>query len=211
MSDRLTAEGWTVQWVDRSADRTVGELARRQGIELVVAVSAGGQDTATLAPLCTALHRLADPPVVLLCDFSPGAPPRSAISALGADALVRSPDELVAQAGGRSPRAGRRRWGVRVRRSGRTLVLAPTGNLDATSVGRLTDMLLSRASSYDQIVIDLRELAEIDRTGVAELADCANRLPPGSLRLMADESAQRRLAATEVALTVPVLDQLPVT
>jgi ABC-type transporter Mla MlaB component len=211
VSAALAADGWAVQRVDRSADRTVSELARREGIELVVAVSAGGEDTLALAPLCTALHRLPDPPVVLLCDFAPDATPRPVSSALGADAVVRDAEELVRQASGRSPLAGRRRWGVRVQRSGRTLVLTPTGNLDQTSVGRLTDMLLSRVSSYDRIVIDLRDLADIDRSGVAELAACAERLAPGSLWLLADESARRRLAATEVALTLPLLDKLPVT
>jgi hypothetical protein len=72
-SEALAADGWTVQQVDRSAHRMVSELARREGIELVVAISAGSEDMLALAPLCTALHRLPDPPVVLLCDFGRGA------------------------------------------------------------------------------------------------------------------------------------------
>jgi ABC-type transporter Mla MlaB component len=210
VSRALAADGWNVQRVDRAADRTVSELARREGIELVVALSAGGEDALSLAPLCTALHRLADPPVVLVCDFAPDAAPRPASSTLGADAIVRDPAELLRQASGRSPQAGQRRWGVRLRRAGRTLVLSPTGSLDSTSVGRLTDMLLNRAGAHDRIVIDLRDLAEIDRSGVAELAACAARLAPDTLWLMADESTRQRLAATEVALTLPVLDDLPV-
>ena len=188
----------------------MSELARREAIELVVAVSAGPEDMLALAPLCTALHRLPDPPVVLLCDFGPDAAPRPASSTLGADAIVRDPAELVRQASGRSPLAGQRRWGVRLRRAGRTLVLSPTGSLNSPNVGRLTDMLLGRASSYERIVIDLQDLAGIDRSGVAALAVCAERLVPGSLWLMADGSVQQRLAATEVPPTLPVLDKLPV-
>jgi anti-anti-sigma regulatory factor len=209
-SDVLVADGWTVQRVDRSAHRTVGELVRREGVELVVAISAGREDMLALAPLCTALHRLPDPPVVLLCDFAPDPAPRPASSTLGADAIVHDREELVRQASRRSPLVGQRRWGVGLRRAGRTLVLSPTGSLDSTSVDRLTDVLLGRASSYERVVIDLRELAGIDRSGVAALTACADRLAPGSLWLMVDESVRQRLAATELPLTLPLLDKLPV-
>ena len=207
----LVPAGWEIHRLDRAGDpAAASELVRREGIELAVCLSAGGEDVLELAPLCTALRRLADPPVILLCDFACGDPAQAA-AALGADAVVRNAEELVRQAGLRAPDAGRRRWGLRLSRSAGTLVLAPTGHLDRTSVTRLTDVVISRAGSFDRIVLDLRDLAEIESSGVQELARCSEQLAPAPvlLMLMADEGARRRLAATDVTLALPVLEGLP--
>lgn len=163
-----------------------------------------------LAPVCTSLRRLADPPVILLCDFSGAGPQRSASSAVGADATAHDPQDLVAQAALRSPQSGQRRWGVRISRSGQTLVLAPTGRLDATSVGRLLDVAATRQGSFSTLAIDLRDLAAIDAAGVRELAGWPLLASFGEagLVLLGGAPVQRALRATGVLLSLPLQDRV---
>jgi hypothetical protein len=104
--------------------------------------------------------------VILLGDFSGGSRHLAAASALGADAVVHDPEELARCAAARLPAEGRRRWGVRLMRSNGTLRLSPTGNLDAISVARLSDVALTRAGTYTRLVLDLSDLAAVDSGGV---------------------------------------------
>ena len=177
--DFLEADGWTVELHSQpdNEPRPEPELAPDGAVELAVAVISGPQDALRLIPMCNTLRRLADPPVIVLCDFSGGSPHEAAAISLGADAVVNDPAELVACAAHRSPAPGRRRWGVKLSRSGRTLFLTPTGRLDATSVARLADVASTRNRSFDRLVLDLADLAEIEPAGLAALADW-RRLAP---------------------------------
>lgn len=167
--DFLETDGWTVDRLQTGTSLPdVAEVAAK-GIELVVAVTAGPEDALALARVCTDLCRLPDPPVIVLCDFSGRSRHRAATAALGADAMASDPEELVRCAAKHLPGSGHRRWGVRISRLTDTLVLAPTGRLDATSVGRLADVAMSRAARLTRLVIDLRDLAEIPSAGLIAL------------------------------------------
>lgn len=193
--DFLEADGWRVDRL-RGDPALAGasEAARAGGIELAVAVTAGPEDAMRLAPVCTALRRVADPPVILLCDFS-GRRPRAATVSLGADAVAHDPQELLRQAAERLPTPGQRRWGVGLHREGSTLLLTPTGRLDAISVGRLMDVALTRAGSYTRLVLDLRDVAEFDAGGVRRLASWPGlpQLSEVHIGITADDQLRRRM------------------
>src|SRR4051794_36914124 len=57
-------------------------------------------------------------------------------------------------------------WGVRLERVGGALLIAPSGTLDGDEVDRLRRVLASRESTYECVVLDLRELAAIGAGGV---------------------------------------------
>jgi hypothetical protein len=170
--DFLEADGWSVERLAGDHRRPqVAELAAGGSLELAVAVTSGPEEALRLAPVCTALRRLADPPVILLCDFSGRPHPHQSVasSSLGADAVALDPEELVRHAARRLPRAGRRRWGVRLSRTGESLTLTPTGSLDAVSVARLLDVVDSRAGTFRSLTLDLRDLAGLETTGLTAL------------------------------------------
>ncbi len=200
--DYLEVDGWSVERLGGDGlQRELGEL-QHGAVELAVAVVAGPEDALRLAPACTRLRRLPDPPVIVLCDFSGRPAPGAAPAALGADAIVRDPDELVRCAAGHLPGPGRRRWGVRLSRSDGTLLMAPTGRLDATSAERLADVALTRVGSYSRLVLDLGDVAEIDADGVRALAGWPDLLPSRSIELLlvADAGSRAMLAQTGVDL-----------
>lgn len=176
--DFLEADGWRVErLLADEAEDSISARARSTSMELAVAVTAGPRDALRLAPVCTELRRLPDPPVILLCDFSSRAEHRAAVTALGADAVARDPDELVRYAADRLPEGGSRRWGVRITRSDKALTLVPTGRLDATSAARLAEVAISRLGTFSRLVLDLRDLAEVEPAGLRELSAWADRLP----------------------------------
>lgn len=202
--DFLECAGWNVERLDADGGRaSADELTRGPGIELAVAVVAGPEDALGLAPVCTSLHRLPDPPVILLCDFSGRSRHRATPAVLGVDAVAHDPGELVRCASERLPGAGLRRWGVRLSRSPGTLVLAPTGCLDATSVERLTEVVLTRLGSFDRLTLDIRDLAELDAAGVRAL-DAWRSLPALAdieLRAVIDDTVRAQLASAGAALS----------
>ena len=203
--DYLEVGGWSVARLgDDGLLPRVREL-RHGAVELAVAVIAGPEDALRLASACTELRRLADPPVIVLCDFSGRADSGSAPAALGADAVVHDPDELLRCAAGHLPGPGRRRWGVRLSRSDGTLLMAPTGRLDATSADRLADVALTRLGSYSRLVLDLGDVAEIDADGVRALAGWPALLPAPTvdLLLVADAGSRAMLQGTGVDLAWP--------
>ena len=182
-TDFLEREGWSVAGVDGPA-RTPGSWGPDDlgSFELAVAVIGGPEDALRLAATCTALRRLPDPPVLLLCDFS-GRESPVAFSALGADAFACDPQELAALAAERLPGSGRRRWGVRLTRCGGELTLAPTGTLDPVSVGRLADVVASRTGTFDRLVLDLRNVAVVRSDGLGDLSGWPERLRLGGVQL----------------------------
>jgi hypothetical protein len=105
--DFLEAAGWTVRRLQQeSPERDVPALVGGDRVGLAVAVANGPADALRLAPICTELRRLADPPVIVLCDFSGRPHQRTAFSSLGADAVAHDPDELLPCAAQRLPGAG---------------------------------------------------------------------------------------------------------
>jgi hypothetical protein len=173
----LDAGGWKVGRLDRVVDGDgLAQLARAGGTELVVVVVSGSDDALRLTPSCTALRHLADPPVIVLCDFSAQPVSLTASSGLGVDAVAGDPEEMLRQAAARAPDGGSRRWGVRLTRSGRTLRLTPTGTLNLPNIDRLADVVRSRAGSFDALVIDLRDLAGQEPGAMTELTALASRV-----------------------------------
>jgi hypothetical protein len=203
--DFLEVGGWTVERLDGDGFLPARSELAHGAVELAVAVIAGPEDALRLAPACTELRRLADPPVILLCDFSGRSASAAAPAALGADAVVHDPDELVRCAAQRLPVPGQRRWGVRLSRSDDTLLMAPTGCLDATSAGRLADVALTRLGSYSCLVLDLGDVAAIKPDGVRALAGWPELLPAATvqLQLVADPGSRAMLDRTGVALPWP--------
>jgi anti-anti-sigma regulatory factor len=202
--DFLEAEGWNVDQVTAGTSLPDAAGVAGAGIELVVAVTAGPQDALALAQVCTELHRLPDPPVIVLCDFSGRPAPRAASTALGADAVALDPEDLVRCAARELPATGHRRWGVRLSRLGTTLSLAPTGCLNATSVGRLADVALSRTGTFDRLIVDLRDLAEVDVTGVHHLAAWPDAPGLGDIEFVVVASAELRRSLHELSPQLPL-------
>lgn len=196
--DFLEADGWAVQRLHGPrAALSLGPAARADSIELAVAVVAGPEDALRLAPACTALRRLPDPPVVLLCDFTGRSDWPAASTALGADAFCCDPEELALNASRRLPAAGIRRWGVQISRRRDTLVLTPTGRLDAISARRLADVVTSRIGTFSRLIIDLRDLAELSVAGLEDVCGWRDRgsLQGLELQLIGDQAVRSRIGA----------------
>lgn len=204
----LEADEWKVNRIgaETCLDHAVDDAGA--GIELVVAATAGPEDAPALARACTDLRRLADPPVIVLCDFSGRSGHHAAALAFGADAVAQDPQELVRCAAGQLPASGQRRWGVRLSRGAGVLSLSPTGCLDAASVGRLADVALSRCRSFSRLVVDLRDLAEIEPAGVRELAAWPDlpRLRDIDLVVVADGKVRGQLESCAVAAPLRVVE-----
>jgi anti-anti-sigma regulatory factor len=201
VADFLERDGWRVHRTT-SGLSTGSDDARSPAwggsVELAVAVIAGPHDALRLAPMCTRLHRLPDPPVTILCDFS-GA---SAHGAPGADDVVGDPQALLRSATRRLPLQGRRRWGVGLRRDGETLVLSPTGTLDVISVKRLADVAVSRAGTFTRLVLDLREIAAVEGPGLRQLIALPDQigLQGAELTAVVPDAAPAELAEEMLAL-----------
>ncbi len=187
--DVLCGDGWTVKEVPAAvvAEDVVAMAAGRH-VQLVVMPTSGDADPLLSATAYTLLRRLADPPVIVACSLGTSGDPRSARAA-GADAFVDDPDDLLRLVADRLPAAGARNWGVRLRRMGPTLVVAPTGDLDAGSVRRLREVVGSRTGTFDALVVDTRDVASVTRTGYDDLLAWMVELP-------VDGAARRILPGT---------------
>lgn len=189
-ADFLASDGWAVSPLDGDDGEDGRGSAFGSGrteagpCELAVAVTAGPEDVLRLAPACTALRRLADPPVIVLCDFSGRSRHSSAGTALGADAVAHDPEDLLRCAARGLPESGRRRWGVRLIRTPGVLRIAPTGQLDAENATRLAAVVASRLGTFSRLIVDLRDLAEIDPAGLGELASWPQLLPLDDVELL---------------------------
>jgi hypothetical protein len=188
--DVLCGDGWTVSDVEAGADAaTVAALATEQHVELVVMPTCNAADLLQSALTYTALRRMADPPVIVACSFGHPDETRRARAA-GADVFVSDPDDLMRHVRRSLPTLGARNWGVRLRRRGATLVVAPTGDLDAESVGRLRQVVESRAGTFQSLVVDTRDVASVREPGMEALlawigeaatAGRTHRVLPGEL------------------------------
>ena len=202
LSAFLSWAGWRVSRMrPESTGPARSDLDCGGAIELAVLVVESEAPGAALAPLCTTLRRVADPPVIVLADMAGGLRHRAALLGLGVDDVVGEPMALLRAASSGSPMPGRRRWGVRMLRCGDTLTVAPTGSLDGENVGRLADIAITRAGSFRRLVLDLRDLSDIDADGIDGLRQWPERVLSGEIsrELLVDDAVRRALHAVEFA------------
>ena len=188
--DTLCSDGWTVTEVAAGMEaEKVAAMARDRHVQLVVMPTSNAADLLLSAATYTLLRRMADPPVIVACAFGRATDDRRARAA-GADAFVNDPDDLLRYIDRCLPTEGLRNWGVGLRRLGETLIVAPTGDLDAGSVRRLRQVVESRLGTFESLVIDGRDVASVDGPGAADLrswlleateAGCSHRVLPGPL------------------------------
>lgn len=102
------------------------------------------------------------------------------------------------------------RWGVRLERVGRALVVVPSGMLDATESERLRGVLDSRHGNYSAVVLDLRELASFGGAGLAVLLDQQTwaREQDVELEVVAGEVAREALSRLDGAHELRVVDDI---
>jgi anti-anti-sigma regulatory factor len=204
--DFLEADGWAVQRLHGPrAALELGPASRAAGVELAVAVVGGPEEALRLAPACTEMQRLPDPPVCLLCDFTGRSDWPTASTALGADAFISDPRAVPPRGAGGRPAGITRRWGVSIARRSDALVLSPTGRLDATSAGRLAEVVESRLGSFARLVIDLRDLAEISTGGVEDICAWQGNAPLADVELLLVGDAGVRSRIDALGMDRPVL------
>jgi hypothetical protein len=167
--DTLRSDGWQVSEV--SVETPADEVAARaasEHVQLVVMPTSNAEDLLLAAATYTMLRRLPDPPLIVACSFGRPDDTRRARAA-GADGFVNDPDGLLEVISRRLPGNGTRNWGVRLRRLGATLVVAPTGDLDEASVRRLRDVVGSREGTFEWLVVDTRDVASVSADGLLSL------------------------------------------
>jgi hypothetical protein len=167
--DVLRGDGWQVSEVpvDAAAEH-VASRAAAEHVQLVVMPTSNAEDLLLSAATYTMLRRLADPPLIVACSFGRPDDTRRARAA-GADGFVNDPDDLLKVIVRRLPGRNARNWGVRLRRLGPVLVVAPTGDLDEGSVCRLREVVGSREGTFDGVVVDTRDVASVTPEGLAAL------------------------------------------
>ncbi len=209
----LRADGWTVKrQAAGSPAAWVAATARAVAAELAVVVSSGPEEVLALMSTLTALRRLAQPPVILLADFSHPARRRTGVLTSIVDEVCGDPEQLAASAAQHSPVAAERPWEVRLERSRETLTLRPTGRFDADSASRLIELALSRLGSFTCLVLDLRDLDEAEPSGLAHLTGWPGLLGPGQAELIivARPVVRAQLEQLAAPVELGILDSLPV-
>ncbi|HYF27458.1 MAG TPA: response regulator [Baekduia sp.] len=183
IADALERAGWAATELAADAPpEDVAALAHRERSELAVLPTARPADVLRLAPAYTLLRRLPDPPVIVACTLGAAEDLRRA-RGVGADDHATCLGELLAAIAQHLPDAARRRWGVGIQRVGERLVLRPTGDLDAQSVGRLDQVASSRAGTFDRLVVGLGDVAGFSPEGASALAAwCTDGGRPRELR-----------------------------
>lgn len=180
--DVLCGDGWQVSEipVDAPAEQ-VASRAAAEHVQLVVMPTSNAEDLLLSATTYTMLRRLADPPLIVACSFGRPDDTRRARAA-GADGFVNDADDLLRVIARRLPGRGARNWGVRLRRLGPILVVAPTGDLDAGSVRRLDEVVGSREGTFEGVVVDTRDVASVSPEGLAALLGWVRSGSDGSRR-----------------------------
>jgi anti-anti-sigma factor len=102
------------------------------------------------------------------------------------------------------------RWGVRLERVGRALVVAPSGMLDESEAERLRGVVDSRHGSYGAVVLDLRDLAGFGGAGLAMLLDQQTwaREQGVELAVVAGDVAREALSRLDAARELRVVDDI---
>jgi hypothetical protein len=132
---------------------------------VLVGESAGRQAWPRLR---NALGDGATAPLVVLCRFDAELPPVAAADGEGIDALVSRPAAALALLRDRFAQASLPAWGVVLRRELNTLVVTPSGRLDAETAARLRRVVESRAGSFEHLVLNLRDLSAFDERTLGE-------------------------------------------
>jgi hypothetical protein len=209
LADALDAGGWSTQLVGlagREADDVRDELLAARIELLVVPVADAAQVLASQRAL-SLIRRLNAPPLIVGVTFASGADAPS----VGADHVIGDADALPPLlrrrlgGGGDGPGgAGVVPWGVRLHREGTTLVVAPSGLLDATTVGRLREIVETRRTLYPAILIDLRELDSLSSSGLCALAAWSTETPwPPTVSALRDPRTTTALTAAGLSGTIP--------
>jgi len=99
-------------------------------------------------------------------------------------------------------------WGVRLERIGAAIVVTPSGQLDASSAGRLRDIIRSREDSFELLVLDLRDIVTLDEDGMTFLREEADRATGDRHRLtiVAGDVALQALARAGLKGRVETVD-----
>jgi hypothetical protein len=203
LADVLDAGGWSTRLVglDRAADAICDDVLDARVELLVLPVADAAQVLASQRAL-SLIRRLNAPPLIVGVTFaSVGEAP-----SVAADHVVGDTDalpSLLHRRLGGGP-GGAVPWGVRLHRDGTTLVVAPFGLLDATTVGRLREVVETRRTLYPAILIDLRELDTLSTSGLTALAAWPAETPwPPTVSALRDTRTTTALTAAGLANAIP--------
>ena len=169
---------------------------------LVVPVADAAQLLASQRAL-SLIRRLNAPPLIVGGTFATSA---GATPSVGADHVIGDTDALAPLLRRRLSGGGGSAvpWGVRLHRDGTTLVVAPFGLLDATTVSRLREIVETRRTLYPAILIDLRELDSLSSSGLTALAAWPAETPwPPTVSALRDTRTTTALTAAGLTGTIP--------
>jgi hypothetical protein len=203
LADALDAGGWSAALVglDRDAEQIRDEVVSARVELLVVPVADAAQVLASQRAL-SLIRRLNAPPLVVGVAFSAS----EAASSVGADHVVGDSDALPALLRRRLGAGGAAAvpWGVRLHREDATLVVCPSGLLDATTVARLREIVETRRTLYPEILIDLRELGSLSPSGLTALSTWSTETPwPPTVSALPDPRTTTALATAGLTGTIP--------
>jgi hypothetical protein len=210
LADALEAGGWSTQLVmlgGRDADDVRDEILTARVELLVVPVADAAQVLASQRAL-SLIRRLNAPPLIVGISF---AGTTDASPSVGADHVIGDTDTLppllhrrLGGGGGGGGGSTVVPWGVRMHRDGTTLVVAPFGLLDETTVGRLREIVETRRTLYPAILIDLRELDSLSSSGLTALATWSTETPwPPTVSALRDPRTTAALTTAGLSGTVP--------
>jgi hypothetical protein len=175
LADALEAAGWSTALIglDRDAPATCDEVVDARVELLVLPVANAAQVLASQHAL-SLIRRLNAPPLIVGVTFSEDGGSAVAADHVCGDVDTMGPILRRRLGGGHAAGVP---WGVRMHREGTTLVVAPSGLLDATTVPRLREIVETRRTLYPAILIDLRELDALTESGLAALATWTTESP----------------------------------
>lgn len=204
LADALDAGGWSTQLIglDREAGAICDDVLGARVEALVVPVADAAQVLASQRAL-SLIRRLNAPPLIVGVTFTTSA---GATPSVGADHVIGDTNALAPLLRRRLSGGGGSAvpWGVRLHRDGTTLVVAPFGLLDATTVSRLREIVETRRTLYPAILIDLRELDSLSSSGLTALAAWPAETPwPPTVSALRDTRTTTALTAAGLTGTIP--------
>jgi hypothetical protein len=202
LADALEAGGWTTRHVglDQDAAAVCDEVLAARVEALLVPVADAAQVLASQHAL-SLIRRLNAPPLVVGVTFSVA----EGAASVGADHVVEDVDALAPllrrRLGGSEAAVP---WGVRLHREDETLVVAPFGLLDPTTVSRLREVVETRRARYPHILIDLRELDALSTSGMTALTSWPAETPwPPTVSALPDPRTLQALSLAGLTGTLP--------
>jgi hypothetical protein len=99
-------------------------------------------------------------------------------------------------------------WGVRLERIGTAVIVSPSGELGGRSVERLREIIRSREPGLELLVLDLRDLVQLDDDGLDFLvAECLRNDDLGhDIAIVAGARGRRRLESDPKSAELVVHD-----